>query len=146
MKKRMVWIGMVALVIVAGLMILFARYRYLVLSQLNLNLPNQDSAAVLGLKKIADLPLPGGTTRFDYQSIDESRGLLFIAHLGADQVIVFDLKTQTVVATIPNIASAHGVIAVPELGRVYAAATSTPEVVVIDEPTFQVVARMGAGM
>ncbi len=145
MKKRMVWIGMAALVIVAGLMILFARYRYLVLSQLNLNLPNQDSAAVLGLKKIADLPLPGGTTRFDYQSIDESRGLLFIAHLGADQVIVFDLKTQTVVATIPNIASAHGVIAVPELGRVYAAATSTREVVVIDEATFQVVARIEAG-
>ncbi len=99
----------------------------------------------LGLRKIADIPLEGGSSRFDYQSIDPQRGLLFIAHLGASQVIAFDLKQQKVAAYIPDVASAHGVVAVPETGRVYAAATGTRQVAVIDAQTLRVIARADGG-
>jgi hypothetical protein len=36
----------------------------------------------LPLRQAGELTLPGGSTRFDYESLDPGRGLLFIAHLG----------------------------------------------------------------
>ncbi|MGE5264211.1 MAG: hypothetical protein ACM3S0_12590 [Acidobacteriota bacterium] len=107
--------------------------------------PSNDKAQSLGLRQVADVPLQGSASRFDYQSIDTQRGLLFVAHLGGNQVIVFDLKQQKVVAYVPQVASAHGLIAVSDLGRVYASATGTHQVAVIDENTFQVVARADGG-
>ena len=83
------------------------------------------SEGVLPLRKIADLLLTGGTTRFDYQSYDPQTGLLFIAHLGDSVVMVFDTQSQKVIKDIPDIGSVHGVLAVPELDRVYASATET---------------------
>ncbi|HEX6606795.1 MAG TPA: YncE family protein [Chloroflexia bacterium] len=92
-----------------------------------------------------DLALGGGTSRFDYQSLDPQTRLLFIAHLGASLVTVFDTRTSRVVADIPDIASVHGVLAVPSLGRVYASATGADQVAVIDEQTLKVVARIPGG-
>jgi hypothetical protein len=46
------------------------------------------------LKQIADIPLTGGGSRFDYQSLDEQSGQLYIAHLGAGQLIAFDTKNH----------------------------------------------------
>lgn len=100
----------------------------------------------LPLKQVADLPLPGGTTRFDYESIDPLTHRLFIAHLGDSRVTVVDTNTLTVVADIPNIGHVHGVLAIPELGRVYASATQTDEVVVIDGKTLQVLGRVPGGI
>lgn len=100
----------------------------------------------LPLTKVADVPLGGGTTRLDYESYDPGRHLLFIAHLGDSAVIVFDTRTQRVVARIPDISKVHGVLAIPELGRVYASATGTNEVVAIDEDSLKVVARAPAGV
>lgn len=93
----------------------------------------------------ADIPLPGDTSRFDYQSLDPQTGLLFIAHLGASTVLAFDTRAGRVVGTLPDIASVHGVLAVPELGRVYASATGTNQVAVINEQRLQVVARVPTG-
>src|SRR5205823_3356779 len=39
------------------------------------------------LKTIADVPLPGGTTRFDYQSLDPSTGYLYLSHMGDGTVV-----------------------------------------------------------
>ncbi len=39
----------------------------------------------------------------------------------------------------------HGVLAVPELNRVYASATATDEVVTIDSSTLKIVARVPVG-
>jgi YVTN family beta-propeller protein len=39
----------------------------------------------------------------------------------------------------------HGVLAIPELGRVYASATGTDEVVAIDDGTLEITARVPAG-
>lgn len=97
------------------------------------------------LQTVADIPLPGDTSRLDYQSLDPQTGLLFIAHLGASSVIVFDTNQNKVVANIGGVASVHGVLAIPELGLVYASATGDKQVDVIDEKTFQVIAKIPAG-
>jgi len=97
------------------------------------------------VQTLVDIPLSGGTSRFDYQSIDPQRNLLFIAHLGASTVTVFDLTTQKVVAEIPGISQVHGVLAVPELGKVYAAATGDNQIAVIDEQSLKVVAKLSGG-
>src|SRR5205085_9560803 len=75
------------------------------------------------LQGVADLALSGGSSRFDYQSLDPRTSLLFIAHLGAGIVTALTTASNTVVADIPNVADVHGVLAIPELGRVYASAT-----------------------
>lgn len=40
------------------------------------------------LRKITDIPLPGAAVRFDYQTIDTSKGRLYIAHMNANQLVV----------------------------------------------------------
>ena len=78
--------------------------------------PTAPSTALL--QPVADIPLGGNTTRLDYESLDHGRHLLFIAHLGDSAVIVFDTQAQRVIARIPGISKVHGVLAIPELGRV----------------------------
>jgi YVTN family beta-propeller protein len=103
------------------------------------------AAPPLQLQSIADIPLGGHPTRLDYASLDAGRHLLFIAHLGDSEVIVFDTEARRVVKRIANVSQVHGVLAIPQLGRVYASATGTNEVVAIDEATLQVIARMPGG-
>ncbi len=100
----------------------------------------------LPLKHVVDMPLPGGATRLDYESYDPDRKLLFIAHLGDGEVIVFDLLDSRVVGRIANVSSVHGVLVIPELSRVYASATGTNEIVGIDEATLKVVSRIPGGI
>jgi len=97
------------------------------------------------LRTVADVPLGGRTTRLDYESIDAGRHLLFIAHLGDSQIIVFDTARKHVVARIANVSLVHGVLAIPEVGRVYASATGRDEVLVIDETTFRIMAKVPVG-
>lgn len=99
----------------------------------------------LPLQLVADVPLSGGATRFDYMSLDPQTRRLFIAHLGDSTLTVFDLETRRVLADIAGIGHVHGVLAVPELGRVYATATRSDEVVAIDAHTLKIVARMPGG-
>ncbi|HJQ25267.1 MAG TPA: hypothetical protein VKA60_15210 [Blastocatellia bacterium] len=99
----------------------------------------------LPLEPVADVPLPGGASRFDYQSMDSERGRLYIAHLGAGRLTVFDTRERRVVSEVPGLPSIHGVIAVPELHRLYATATGANQLVVIDDQTFRVLTRVPAG-
>jgi DNA-binding beta-propeller fold protein YncE len=101
---------------------------------------------VLPLWHVRDLALPGNATRLDYQSLDEKRGVLFIAHLGDSSVIAVDIRKMRVLGTISGVASVHGVLAVPSRSRVYASATGTNELVAIDESTLRVVGRTAAGV
>ena len=102
-------------------------------------------AADLPLERVADIPLGGRTTRLDYESYDPQRHLLFIAHLGDSAIIVFDTQTERVVSRIDNVSQAHGVLAIPELGKAYASATGSNEVAAIDETTLQITARIPGG-
>lgn len=105
----------------------------------------QVPAGALPLRTVASVLLPGGSSRFDYQSLDGQRHLLFIAHLGAGLVHVIDTRSNRVVTTIHGIAGVHGVLVVPQLHRVYASATDDQQVAVIEERTFHVLARVAAG-
>src|SRR5438094_7284230 len=111
--------------------------------------PNRDSAAALEanlpLQILSDVPLTGGATRLDYQSLDSENGRLYIAHLGSDLMTVFDVNKQEVVGDVKDLKRVHGVLAVPELHRVYASATGTNELAVIDDQSLSVVARVPAG-
>src|SRR5260370_3521358 len=94
------------------------------------------------LRKVADIPMPGPAVRFDYQSLDASQGRLYIAHMNADQLVVFDTKKREVVANLDGFSRVHGVWAVPELGRVYASMTGEHKVAAVDMKTLQTLAKV----
>src|SRR5262245_41741417 len=64
------------------------------------------------LRTLADIPLTGGATRLDYQSLDSATGRLYIAHLGSDLMTVFDVNKQIVVGDVRDLKRVHGVLAV----------------------------------
>lgn len=103
------------------------------------------TSALPGYRLVRDIPLPGGTTRFDYQAFDSSSQRLYIAHQGDGALVVFDVRNQQVVTVVPNLPEAHGVEVAPDLGRVYATATGTDEVAVVDTTTFRIVSRAPVG-
>src|SRR5882762_8215965 len=102
-----------------------------------------ESSDRVPLKKVADIPMPGPAVRFDYQSLDPSHGRLYIAHMNADQLVVFDTKKREVVANLDGFRRVHGVWAVPDLGRVYASVTGEHKVAVLDTQTWKTIARVG---
>lgn len=70
---------------------------------------------------------------------------MFLAHLAASEVVVFNVKTNRVVSTVANVDHVHGVLVVPELGRVFATATGMNQVVILDERSLKVIARVPGG-
>ena len=86
---------------------------------------HQPTPIALPLRTTGELALPGNSSRFDYASLDTGWGLLFIAHLGASEIIEVDIHAHHVVRTILNLPQVHGVLVVPALHRVYATATGT---------------------
>src|SRR5438132_1679069 len=95
------------------------------------------------LDVIADVPLPGPAVRFDYQSFDSAHGRLYISHMNANQLVVFDIGRREVVANLDAFPSVHGVWAVPELERVYASATGEHKLAVIDMNNLKTLAKVG---
>ena len=102
-------------------------------------------SANLPLRTLRDVPLSGGASRFDYQSFDPNTGRLYIAHLGDSAMVVFDANKETMVGDVKDLSRVHGILAVPELHRVFASATGSNELAVIDDSTLQIVARTPAG-
>jgi len=94
---------------------------------------------------VHDIPLPGGPTRFDYQWVDGDRRRLYIAHLGADSLLVFDLDAEKVVGSVGGLPSVHGVVADPEKKRLFATATGDKKLAIIADHSLEVVARVPAG-
>lgn len=98
----------------------------------------------LPLRQVARVPLSGPPVRFDYTSIDPTTRTLWISHMDASQLLAFNLVNRKITKTIfaPGV---HGVIAVPQIGRVYASATNAREVLTINARTGAVLARAPAG-
>lgn len=108
--------------------------------------PGGDAApAVPGYRVVADLPLPGGPSRWSYQVLDPRTGRLYLAHQGGNEVVVVDTLQQRVVATVPGIESVRGLALASGIGRLYAAATGGNELAVIDLASVRVVARVPTG-
>jgi DNA-binding beta-propeller fold protein YncE len=102
------------------------------------------SGAVRGPLRISrDIALPGPANRFDYQTIDATRGRLYISHMNAGRVVVFDLDSARVVAEVSGTPRVTGVWAVPAHHMVYASAAGDHELVGIDDQTLKVTARVG---
>jgi DNA-binding beta-propeller fold protein YncE len=95
------------------------------------------------LRLVRDIPLPGPANRFDYQSIDAAKRRLYISHMNAGRVIVFDLDSSRVVAEVTGTPRVTGIWAVPAHNAVYASAAGNHEVAVIDEQTLKIIAHIG---
>jgi DNA-binding beta-propeller fold protein YncE len=94
-------------------------------------------------RTVADAPMPGPAVRFDYQSLDRSTGRLYIAHMNADQLVVFDIRERKTIANLDGFKRVHGVWVVPELSRLYASVTGEKRVDVVDTGTLKVIAQAG---
>ncbi len=133
------WRRRIAWLLITFSMVLFA-------SALVLYVVNSVAAqASNALEKLADVPLPGGLPNFDQQALDPQTKMLFIAHGGSSEVVVFDTTTQRVVAQITGIKRNHGIVVVPELSRVYVSETFDNQVYVIDDKTFHILGRIRVG-
>jgi DNA-binding beta-propeller fold protein YncE len=95
------------------------------------------------LDVVADVPLPGPAVRFDYQSFDPTHGRLYISHMNANQLVVFDVNKREVVANLDGFPGVHGVWAVPELERVYASATGEHKLAIVDMEKLRILAKAG---
>lgn len=98
-------------------------------------------AKVLDL--VADVPMPGGAVRFDYQSMDAQHGRLYIAHMNDDHLVVFDTAKREVVANLDGFRRVHGVIAVPEAERIFASATGDHQMIAVDMQSLKTVGKAG---
>lgn len=95
------------------------------------------------LTKVADIHLPGPAVRFDYQSYDAEHHRLYIAHMNAGYLVVFDTHSQSVIANIPGFSSVHGVLAVPAIHRVYASVTGEHHLAIVNMTTLRIIATAG---
>ena len=95
------------------------------------------------LEPVARIPMPGPAVRFDYQSADTGANRLYISHMDAGEMIVFDLQTEQVVDTVGGLPTVTGVLVVPELGKVYASVTGNHAVAVINDTTLRIEAQVG---
>lgn len=102
----------------------------------------QVSTANAPLRVVADIPLPSGASRFDYQSLEPGAGRLFISHMGAGRLVAFDVRTSKVIGDLEGFPQVTGVLAVSAEHRVYASAAGAHTVVVVDDSTLAVLARV----
>src|SRR2546425_10633568 len=100
------------------------------------------STAEAPLRVVADVPLPGSASRFDYQSLEPASGRLFISHMGAGQLVVFDVRAGRVIRNLDGFPTVTGVLAAPAEHRAYASATGAHAVIVVDDSTLGIVARV----
>lgn len=97
------------------------------------------------LRQVVDIPLPGRTTRFDYQSWDTAAQVLYLAHMGDGEIVVLNLPSRTVTARLRPFPSVTGVLVVPELHRLFASVPGNHEVAIFDTDTLALVVRLPAG-
>jgi YVTN family beta-propeller protein len=102
-------------------------------------------ASVPGYRVVKDVPLPGDTSRWDYQTYDASSHRLYVAHLGASEIVVFDTRSDRVAGVVRGVDQVHGLVLAPDLGRLYASATGRNEVAVVDTTTLRVAQSVAAG-
>jgi DNA-binding beta-propeller fold protein YncE len=103
------------------------------------------AAEVPGYRVLRDVGLPGDTSRWDYQADDVAAHRLYVAHLGAGEVVVFDTQRQVVAATIHGVAGVHGLGLAPGGHRLFASATDRSELMTIDTRTLGRVTSVPAG-
>lgn len=95
------------------------------------------------LKQVATIELPGPAgKRFDYLTIAYDDHYLLSAHLAAGLLYVIDLKTNKLVATIPDVPGVEGVEHVPELKKVYTSDWHENKIGIIDLKQMKVIKKL----
>ena len=69
---------------------------------------------------VADVKLGPAANRIDYQSLDPVAKRLYVSLMGAGKLLVFDIASNRPLQQLDNFPKVTGVLAVPELHRVYA--------------------------
>ncbi len=69
---------------------------------------------------VGDVPLGASTSRMDYESIDAGARRLYIAGMGEGKLLAFDIAQNRLVARLDGFPKVTGVLAVPDLHKVYA--------------------------
>src|SRR5262245_24662818 len=95
------------------------------------------------LTLVADVPLQGRATRFDYQSFDPTTGRLYISHMGDGTLLVYDTRADKVVANLEGFSRVRGVLVVPSIRKAYASAAGSHEIVVVDTDALKITKRIG---
>jgi DNA-binding beta-propeller fold protein YncE len=95
-----------------------------------------------GLQLVREIPLPGPANRFDYQSVDPATGRIYMNHMNAGRMIVFDANNGKVIKEIVDLPRATGVWAVPSHHQVYVSAAGAHVVAIIDDRTLEIVSRV----
>jgi len=101
----------------------------------------QGDGSTLRQIAVIDLPGPSGK-RFDYLTIDDGDRYLFSAHLAAGLLHVIDLRTNTVVQTVPDVPGVEGVAYIPEGRKVYTANWWENKIGVVDLARMTVVKKV----
>jgi DNA-binding beta-propeller fold protein YncE len=78
------------------------------------------AAAALLAAAAGDFPLGTATDRTDYESIDPAAQRLYIAKMGEGKLLVFDIARNRLVKELDGFSKITGVLAVPQLHRIYA--------------------------
>jgi len=107
--------------------------------------PASTAPGGLPLHQLADVRMPGPAARFDYQDVDVDHRRLYVAHLGANQVVSVDVDRLTVAGTVDSVASVHGVRVAPDLDRVFATATGSNQVLAIQASSLTVTGKAPTG-
>jgi DNA-binding beta-propeller fold protein YncE len=114
-----------------------------VLAVMMLLLPSASPASASVLERVQDIPIPGPALRFDYQSLDTTANRLYISHMNAGQLVVFDLERGRIESTVSDLPRVTGVCVVPALGKIYVSVPGRRHVAVIDASTLRIQARVG---
>jgi YVTN family beta-propeller protein len=80
---------------------------------------------------------------WDYLITDPSHTRLFISHGTCVQVM--DLKTEKIIATIPNTPGVHGIALVPEFGKGFISAGRIDSVIIFDLMTYNIIGKVKTG-
>jgi len=100
--------------------------------------------AGLPLSLVAEVGMPGGANRFDYQEIDAARGYLVATHMNDNSVLILDLHDGSVRKELTNIPTPRGVAVADDVGIIFV--TSTPgHLVLIDNQTLTEISRVTTG-
>lgn len=134
-QRRMGW-GLLALSIVLAISSIA------IFAVTSFTSPSSNNATI---QTVADIAMPAGVPSFDQQALDPTTGKLFLAYTGASDVLIFDIKTNKLVGTIPNIKKGHGLAVIPGVHRLYVSETLDNQVYAVDENTLQVIAKMPVG-
>ncbi len=76
------------------------------------------------LERIKDIPLPGRPARFDYAALDPASGRLYINQMGANQLLVYDVRSQHLLAVLPGFPQATGITLATQQGWAFVSAPS----------------------